>query len=461
MLAPYKIISPIDGRCVAAVAYTEPSAVDEALSKARRAQVEWSRTRIGERAQLCLAFVEAMLIAQAGIAEQLAWQMGRPITYGPLEVKRLAERAEHMISIAEGALAPIELTDKAQIRRIEHEPHGIVLVVAPWNYPYLTAVNTIIPALMAGNAVILKPAAQTALCGEQFASAFAKAGMPPSVFQNLLLSHEVVTQVIGSRRIDFVSFTGSVRAGHEIEHAAGGKFLPVGLELGGKDPAYVRADAALAATVSNLVDGSFFNSGQSCCGIERIYVHERIYGEFIDSFAAETLRSQILADPLQLTTTLGPVVSRRAATGIRGQVASALAKGARAVTGISTSCEPDNPYIAATTLIDTDHSMEVMTEETFGPVVAIMRVSSDDEAVRLMNDSRYGLTASIWTQDLSAGTAIAKNLATGTCFINRCDYLDPCLAWVGIKDSGRGCSLSQLGYAAVTRPKSFYARELA
>lgn len=458
MALPYKIVSPVDGRVFATVPYAEARAVEVAVVNARKAQKAWAVATISERAQLCSVFVELMLAQQTEIAEQLAWQMGRPVAFGPSEVKRLAERANHMISIAAEALQPIELSGDGHKRRIEHVPHGVVLVVAPWNYPYLTAVNTIVPALMAGNAVILKPAGQTALCGAHFASAFEKAGLPTGVFQNLLLSHETIAQLISSRQVDFVSFTGSVRAGAAIECAAAGRFLPIGLELGGKDPAYVRADAALESTVANLVDGAFFNSGQSCCGIERIYVHDSRYDEFIARFEAETLRSQKLGSPLDTATTLGPVVSRRAASAIRSQVAAALKQGARAITATARAGEEDDPYIPATALIGVDHTMEVMTEETFGPVAGIMRVTSDSEAVHLMNDSRYGLTASIWTEDLAAGDALARQIATGTCFLNRCDYLDPNLAWVGIKESGRGCSLSSLGYGALTRPKSYYAR---
>jgi acyl-CoA reductase-like NAD-dependent aldehyde dehydrogenase len=447
----YQLISPVDGRIYASTSYAGEAEVRDALALARRAQQDWARTPLARRSQYCRSFVAAMLANQLEIADQLAWQMGRPVSFGPSEVKRLAERAEYMIATAEAALTPIELSDAAQHRRIEREPLGIALVVAPWNYPYLTAVNTIIPALMAGNAVILKPAGQTAMTGDQFARAFAKAGLPRGLFHSLFLTHDKAAELI-------ISFTGSVRGGHEIEMAASGRFLPIGLELGGKDPAYVRADAPLEQTVANLVDGAFFNSGQSCCGVERIYVEAPVYDEFVARFEAETKRSQLLGSPLETATTLGPVVSRKAAVGIREQISRAVAQGARLVTGQSGASDTDDPYITATTLVGVEHSMDVMTEETFGPVAGIMRVHSDDEAIHLMNDSRYGLTASIWTADLKAGGELSRRVNAGTCFVNRCDYLDPCLAWTGIKDSGRGCSLSSLGYHSVTRPKSYYAR---
>lgn len=458
MTSHYEIVSPVDGRVYAKYPYVTAEAFVEALLEARRAQASWAETPIETRARACRDFIDAILAESGPIAEELAWQMGRPIRFGPLEVRRLAERAEHMISIAADALALIELSDEAQERRIERVPLGVALVIAPWNFPYLTAVNTIIPALMAGNAVVLKPAEQTALCGNRFSTAFEKAGLPRGLFRSLLTNHGTIARSIDAGHVDFISFTGSVRGGREIERTAAGCFLPITLELGGKDAAYVKADARLDVTVEDLVDGAFFNSGQSCCGVERIYVHESVCDQFVERFSAETRRSRVLGSPLDLETTLGPVVSRRAAQAIRGQVAHALRKGARIITGENGGWDTDDPYIPATALVDVDHDMEVMREETFGPVVGIMKVTSDEEAVALINDSKYGLTASIWTEDLDAGRALARKVAAGTCFVNRCDYLDPRLAWSGVKDSGRGCSLSSLGYASVTRPRSYYSR---
>jgi acyl-CoA reductase-like NAD-dependent aldehyde dehydrogenase len=368
-----------------------------------------------------------------------------------------------MIAIAEQSLAPIEITaGDGVMRRIRREPLGVVLVIAPWNYPYLTAVNAIVPALMAGNAVILKHASQTAPCGDRFAEAFAAAGLPDGLFQSVQMSHASIDRIISERKIDFVAFTGSVRGGREVERSASGQFVGVALELGGKDPAYVRRDAPLDATVEALVDGSFFNSGQSCCAVERIYVHEAVYPRFIDLFVDVTRATQKLGNPLDQNTTLGPVVSAAAARSIRSQIDAAVASGARPLLSPEdfAADTPDGPYMAPQALVDVHHGMPFMREETFGPAVGIMQVSSDAEAIALMNDSRYGLTASLWTADVEESVRLAEQVETGTCFINRCDYLDPALAWVGIKDSGRGCSLSSLGYAQLTRPKSFYGRAL-
>jgi acyl-CoA reductase-like NAD-dependent aldehyde dehydrogenase len=256
-----------------------------------------------------------------------------------------------------------------------------------------------------------------------------------------------------------VCFTGSVEAGRVIEGAAAGSFINVGLELGGKDPAYVRADANLEFAVENLVDGAFFNSGQSCCGIERIYVHESLFDAFVEGFVALT-RSYVLGDPLDPATTLGPMVKASAADFVRGQISAALDAGAKAHIDPATFAADaaGTPYMAPQVLTRVSHEMAVMRDESFGPVVGIMKVSDDAEAIRLMNDSPYGLSASIWSEDPQAAQSIAPALETGTVFLNRCDYLDPALAWTGVKDTGRGATLGILGYEHLTRPKSYHFR---
>jgi acyl-CoA reductase-like NAD-dependent aldehyde dehydrogenase len=401
-----------------------------------------------------------MLSMQADIVPELAWQMGRPVRYGAGELRGFAERARHMIAIAPQALAAIEPEPKAGFRRyIKREPLGTVLVVAPWNYPYLTAVNTIIPALMAGNSVILKHASQTLLVGERFAEAMRRAKLPEGLFQNLLLNHVSTGALIAGGRVQQVNFTGSVEAGKVLESAASGQFLGMGLELGGKDPAYVRADANLEHAVENLVDGSFFNSGQSCCAVERLYVDQKIFPAFVERFA-ELTRQYVLGNPLDEATTLGPLVTPGAAFFVRGQIAEALAQGATALIDAQAFAAdvPGSAYLAPQVLVDVTHQMSVMRDESFGPVVGIMPVASDEEAIALMNDSEFGLSASIWTQDLAAAERLGNEIATGTLFMNRCDYLDPALAWTGVKNSGRGVTLSPLGYEHLTRAKSFHLR---
>ncbi|MCO6490963.1 MAG: aldehyde dehydrogenase family protein [Phaeodactylibacter sp.] len=457
----FQVVSPADGSVYAERRLAEDKQVESALAAAERAQRSWKASPVAERAAICRKAVLYFLENIDGIAEELSWQMGRPVRYTPFEISRgFQERARYMIDIAEGALADIWPEEQAGFRRfIRREALGTVLVLAPWNYPYLTSVNAVVPAIMAGNAVILKHAQQTPLCAERYAKAFEYAGLPAGVFQHLHLSHEQVAAVIADARIAHVAFTGSVEGGRAIQQAVSRRFIAAGLELGGKDPAYVRADAPLEHSIENLVDGAFFNSGQSCCGVERIYVHERLFDSFVEGFV-EMTKQYVLGNPLLPETTLGPMVRASAAAFARGQIEEALAKGARAL--IDPQLFPAHlegtPYMAPQVLIGVDHSMRFMTEESFAPAVGIMPVKDDAEAVRLMNDSRYGLTASIWSDDSELAVRLGEQLETGTCYLNRCDYLDPALAWTGVKDSGRGCTLSSLGYESLTRPKSYHLK---
>ncbi|OOQ44201.1 aldehyde dehydrogenase [Pseudomonas fluorescens] len=460
MTAKVQLISPVDGRVYAEREVADAAQIEQALTAAASAQAAWQRRSLSERAAFCTAAVDAMLSMQADIVPELAWQMGRPVRYGAGELRGFAERARHMIAIAPQVLDRVEPEPVAGFRRyIKREPLGTVLVVAPWNYPYLTAVNTIIPALMAGNSVILKHASQTLLVGERFAEAMRRAKLPEGLFQNLLLDHVSTGAIIACGRVQQVNFTGSVEAGKVMESVASGQFLGMGLELGGKDPAYVRADANLEQAVENLVDGSFFNSGQSCCAVERIYVDQKIYPVFVERFA-ELTRQYVLGNPLDEATTLGPLVTPGAAFFVRGQIADALAQGAKALIDPKSfpADVPGSAYLAPQVLVDVNHEMSVMRDESFGPVVGIMPVASDEEAITLMNDSEFGLSASIWTRDLAAAERLGNEIATGTVFMNRCDYLDPALAWTGVKNSGRGVTLSPLGYEHLTRAKSFHLR---
>jgi acyl-CoA reductase-like NAD-dependent aldehyde dehydrogenase len=453
-----KTISPIDGSVYVERELANAEAVEAALEKAVVAQKEWKKTTLAEREAICRKAVEYFLNHADEIGLELTWQMGRPVRYTANEIRRgFQERANYMISVAEKALADVEVDEIPGFKRfVKREPLGVVFVVAPWNYPYLTSVNSVIPAILSGNAVILKHAQQTPLCAERYAAAFEYAGLPQGVFQYLHLSHDQVAQVIGDARVDYVAFTGSVEGGHAVQKAINERFIVGGLELGGKDPAYVRADANLADAVENLVDGSFFNSGQSCCGIERIYVHQDVYDEFVKGFE-ELTKTYVLGDPLNPETTLGPMVRTSAASFAQKQIDDAIAQGANALIDPSLfpAHQSGTPYLAPQVLVNVNHSMDIMTEETFAPVVGIMPVSGDEEAIRLMNDSQYGLTASIWTSDVDAALQIGEQVETGTWFMNRCDYLDPALAWTGVKNSGRGCTLSVVGYEALTRPKSF------
>ena len=455
-----KVISPVDGSVFVERPLAKTADIDGALDRARIAQRSWRTVPITERARILNRFCDLFEAKRDEIARELTWQMGRPSRYAPNEVRGTLERARHMIAIAPQALADLDAGPKENFKRfVRREPLGVVLTIAAWNYPYLIAVNSVVPALMAGNVVILKHSAQTPLCAERFASALQEAGLPHGVFQALHMSHADTEKAIRDPRVDFVAFTGSVAGGHAVQRAASERFIGTGLELGGCDPVYVRNDANLAHAVENIVDGAYFNSGQSCCGLQRIYVHERLYGAFVDGFV-ELTRKYVLGNPTDEGTTLGPVVRKAAADTIRTQIAASIEAGAKGAIREEEfpASDPATPYLAPQVLLEVDQSTPVMREEIFGPVAGIMKVQSDEEAITLMNDSAYGLTAAIWTSDAEAALSIGARVETGTWFMNRCDYLDPALAWVGVKDSGRGCTLSVVGYEHLTRPKSFHLR---
>ena len=454
-------ISPVDGSIYVERELASAREMEDTLAKSVAARRGWRETPVAERAVICRRMAAWCAEHVDEIARELTWQIGRPVAYTPMEILRgFHERMEYMTGIAERELADIIVEPKENFRRfIRREPLGTVLVLSPWNYPWLTSVNAIVPALLAGNSVILKTALHTPLVAERYAEAFQAAGIPEGVFQYLHADHDQVAQLIRDPRIDFVAFTGSVGGGHAIQRVAGERFIATGLELGGKDPAYVRPDASLEGAIENLVDGAYFNSGQSCCAVERIYVHRDLYERFVEGFV-EMTKGYRLGNPLEPDVTLGPMVRAEAAAMVRGQIDDAVRKGARGL--LDPAHFPMNregtPYLAPQVLVDVDHTMLAMTEETFGPAVGIMAVRDDEEAIALMNDSHYGLTASVWTADIDAALRIGDRIETGTLYMNRCDYLDPALAWTGIKDSGRGCTLSRLGLEAFTRPKSFHLR---
>ena len=457
-----KTISPIDNSVFVERPYATSSEIENALNLSDQTKLKWKNTSLSERKELVSKFVEDFLSNHKEIEEELCRQMGRPLSQCAGEMRGFEERAKYMIDNADKALQKVVSKNDSEFDNfIEKDPLGIIFVIAPWNYPYNTSVNSIVPSLLAGNCVILKHSSQTPLCAEQLLKASKKAGLPKNVFQILHLDHASTSKVIADSRIDHVLFTGSVSGGIEVKKAIGTRFIGAGLELGGKDPAYVRADCNFDHAVENLVDGSYYNSGQSCCGIERIYVDEKIFDNFVDAFKAQT-EKYILDNPLDNSTNLGPVVKLSAANNIRGQVSKALNNGAKNIIDESKFKidNSDNCYVSPSALINVDHSMEFMMEETFGPTVGIMKVKNDDEAEQLMNDSPYGLTASIWTSDKNFAALFGNKIQTGTFFMNRCDYLDPGLAWTGVKDTGIGVTLSVLGFDHLTRAKSYHLRKV-
>lgn len=454
-----RCISPIDGSVFAERPAMSPAAARAAVDGARRQQKDWAARPLADRVALVRAGVARLGAMTDEVVPELARMMGRPVRYGG-EFGGVNERASYMADIAATALAPIVVEDSDRFeRRILREPHGVVFVVAPWNYPYMTAINTVAPALIAGNAVALKHASQTLLVGERMVRAFEEAGLPAGLFVNLFLDHATTEALIAARAFDFVNFTGSVGGGRAMEKAAAGTFTGLGLELGGKDPGYVMDDADVAAAADTLIDGAMFNSGQCCCGIERIYVAEPLFDSFVEK-AVAIVEGYRLGNPLDAETTLGPMANRRFADAARAQVAEAVAAGARPLIGRQLFPADDGgTYLMPQILVDVTHDMRVMRDETFAPVVGIMKVSGDDEAVRLMNDSDFGLTASLWTGDPARAAALGARIETGTVFMNRADYLDPGLCWTGCKDTGRGGALSVIGFQNLTRPKSYHLKK--
>ena len=451
------LISPIDGSVYLTREVIMRDAAFAAAQRAKAAQPTWAARPRGDRIAMVRKAAQIIGSQQERMTTEIAHQMGRPVRYGG-EFGGFNERLTYMADVAEESLAPMEIEDSDTFRRvIKRVPWGTVMVIAPWNYPYMTAINTVAPALIAGNTVILKHAGQTLAVGDHLAEAFHAAGVPEDVFQNLVLDHNTTSALISEKAVDFVNFTGSVGGGQAIERAAAGTFMPVSTELGGKDPGYVREDADLDAAVDTLLDGAMFNAGQCCCGIERIYVHESLYDQFVEK-AVAWVNAQTLGNPLEQDTTMGPMANVRFAKEVRAQIDEAIADGAQA--HIETMPADDGgAYLTPQILTNVTHDMRVMRDESFGPVVGIMPVKDDDEAIALMNDSQFGLTASIWSKDTAKAEEIADHIETGTVFLNRCDYLDPALCWTGCKDTGRGQGLSKLAYQALTRPKSFHLKK--
>jgi acyl-CoA reductase-like NAD-dependent aldehyde dehydrogenase len=458
-MALLTVDNPYTGDTACSVALADDTRVSSVLESARSAARAWKTSTLAERKALCERAIAAMEAAQDDIAKDITQMMGKPLGQAKGEVRGMAERGRHMISIADASLADIVLPAKDGFeRRIAKEPLGVVLDLPAWNYPLLTAVNVVIPAILAGNAVVVKHSPRSPLCGEHFERAFATAGAPPGLVQALHCEHAMSEKIVGDTRVDHVVFTGSVFGGHRIVQAAANRFLHVGLELGGNDPAYVAADCDFDKTVENVVDGALYNAGQSCCAVERVYVHRSLYPRFLEA-AKALVDAYVLGDPMSASTTLGPIAQPQHPTELEAMVADAKAKGARVISGgRSTKVEGRGRFFEATLVADLDHHMKLIQNEAFGPILPVTVVDSAEVALAKMNDSELGLTASVWTSDRDRAARLASALEFGTVYMNRCDSVDPALPWVGAKSSGRGHSLSALGFDQLTRPKSLHFR---
>ncbi|KAL4814925.1 Aldehyde/histidinol dehydrogenase [Aspergillus spinulosporus] len=458
-----RTISPSTGK----VLFEHPGATVEQVRQIAQASEDAFRTYkelpLDQRKAIVVKALEIIDANKETLAHELSTQMGRPISYTAGEIDTMRKRANYLLDQAEEALKTIPGQEENGFKRfVKKAPVGPVFLATAWNYPYLITINALVPVLLAGNTVILRPSPQTPLVGDRLAEYFEKAGLPKNVLQVVHLgAWDVLDEVVKIPQIKLVSFVGSTQGGLRLRQATAGRILPLNLELGGNDPAYVRADADLAYTAAQVVDGAVFNSGQSCCSIERIYVHADVHDAFVAEVQKE-LATYKLGDPLDKATTTGPVISHQAVKNIQAHIDDALSRGA-------VDSTPKNPtfatipsegsFIAPRVLTNVSHDMRVMREETFGPVVPIMKVQSDDEAVALMNDSDYGLTASVWTKDIKAGEDLIERIDAGTVFINRCDYPSPDLAWIGWKNSGLGCSLGPQAFDAFYKLKSFHIRK--
>ncbi len=451
-----KVINPYDQKVYVELPFDTQSQIQVKLQKAWQAFEKWRRTPLQDRIATIRAGLNYFDVNRDIIAEEISCQMGKPITQSHNEFAGFFERAHYMLEIAPQALESDLLPPlEGFYRRIDREPHGVVLDIAAWNYPLLIAVNVIVPALAAGNSVLIKHSARTPLCGVHFEKAFG--GLVPGLVQNLVLSHKQTLEMIRIQKLGHVVFTGSVPGGREIYRAVAERFMAVGLELGGKDPAYVAEDADLAFAIPNIVDGGCYNAGQSCCAIERVYVHRKHYEAFIDQ-ARQVMSAYRLGDPLDQAVTMGPLATSATIQLLDAQISAAEKGGARVALGGKRMDQATGNFYLPTLLADVSSDAEIMQEESFGPVLPVCPVDNDAQALKMMNASRYGLTASVWTSDRQRAEWFAGRLNAGTVYQNRCDYLDPALPWTGVGDSGFGVSLSKYGFHHLTRCKSIHFR---
>lgn len=449
--------NPYNQEILGEIAYADDSLLTAIIGRARDAQRLWRNRSLEQRIEVIQAGLAILRQNTDEIVRDVSLQMGKPLAQSQGEFETLFRRAAQSFADAHDALAPDVLPpSNGFVRRIEHAPLGVVLNLAAWNYPLIIPINVIVPALLAGNTVLLKHSKKTPRTGQSFADAFGKLDVPDLV-QNVVLSHTQVGELIANNEIDYVAFTGSVEGGRAVYRSAAQSLLDAGLELGGKDPAYVAADADLEFAVENIVDGACYNAGQSCCAIERVYVHRDLYDQFLES-ATEKLRAYRLGDPLDDATTMGPLASGNALDVLETQVDDATKRGARLLFGGHRIPNSTGNLFQPTLLADCPQDSLVMQEESFGPLLPVTAVDNDDEAIVRMNDSSLGLTASIWTRDLDRAERFGREIEAGTIFQNRADYIDPSLPWTGWKQSGLGSTLSPYGFHHLTRRKAIHFR---
>ncbi len=454
-----KVLNPYSGVMEYEYKYNTFKEVEKIIADGRDAYTQWASKDIGERIKEVRNALEYFKKNVDSVARDISSGMGRPLQQAKGEINGLLERGTHLCDIAKEELKSDILPEKEGFsRRIDHCPLGVVFVIAPWNYPLLTAINSIAVALLSGNTVILKHASATTAVGAHFQKAFGNLSGVENTLQQIVVDHSTTQKIIEQLPLDFVVFTGSVTGGQKIYKSVSERFIDCSLELGGKDAAYVADDADLLVAAETLVDGAMYNSGQSCCGIERVYVHSDLYTDFVNR-CQEIVGNYKLGDPCLDTTNMGPLYAASAAKIMEEQIKEAKDKGAKIISGGKKTLIGKGTFFEPTIVSDVDNSMMLMQEENFGPIMPVMQVASIDEAIGFINDCDYGLTASIFTADVEKAERFAGAVDAGTIFKNRCDYLDPALAWIGMKNSGKGLSLSKYSFKSLTRCKSIHFKD--
>ena len=451
------IHNPATGALIAELPADDAASVATKAALARAAQKAWAATPLAERQACIQRFKMGVLAELDSLAALMTGETGKPITMSRNELNGLMARIDFFVDEVDDEQATETVfIDAGMTEQIEHTPLGVVANISAWNYPWFVGGNVFIPALLTGNTVLYKPSEYAAQTGLAMARLLHAAGVPEHAFITLIGGGEVGAALL-AQKIDGLFFTGSHATGARIIEALGPRLVKVQLELGGKDPTYVCDDANAQTAAESLADGAMYNTGQSCCSVERIYVHESIYDAFVTAFAA-TVKTFTLGDPTSDSTYIGAVTRAPQLEVLEAQVADAKAKGARLLTGGTRLPGPGN-WFEPTVLADVDHTMTLMREESFGPVIGIQKVTGDAQAVALMNDTRYGLTAGIFTRDEARAKAVLAQVNAGTVYWNCCDRVSPRLPWSGHGDSGVGLTLSTYGIQAFTRPKAWHLRQ--
>ncbi len=450
------IHNPATGEKIAAVAADDPASVAAKAARAREAQPGWAATPLAQRQACIERFREGVVRDHAKLAEVMTRETGKPIAMSRNELNGLLPRLDFFVGMVQPVTATETVFDEGGVtERIEHLPLGMVGNISAWNYPWFVGCNVIIPALLTGNAVLYKPSEFATLTGLEIARLLHEAGVPPDVFVPLVGAGAVGAALL-EQPLDGLFFTGSHATGTRIAQAVGHRFIKLQLELGGKDPTYVCDDADPVAAAQSLADGAMYNTGQSCCSVERLYVHEKVHDSFLAAFV-DTVRGFKVGDPMADDTYIGAITRAAQLDVLEAQVADAKARGALLHIGGRRLAGPGH-WFQPTVFSNVDPTMALMREESFGPLIGIQKVAGDDEAVRLMNDTRYGLTAGVYTRDRERAQRLLSNIHAGSVYWNCCDRVSPRLPWSGFGDSGVGLTLSTYGIQAFTRPRAWHLR---